>query len=101
MYIQREDPRSCPPTHPSTYTEFCIHSFVTSHFQDLVAKRIAPDAGNECGRNTDLGQMRRHIERRAARVFARRQAIPQDFAKSVKLSRHDLGAATQSRPVRK
>ena len=76
MFIQRDDHRACRQTDPSTRNEFCIHSFVTSHFQDLVAKRIAPDAGNECGRNTDLGQMRRHIERRAARVFARRQAIP-------------------------
>ena len=69
MFIQRDEHRACRQTDSSACDELCIHPFVTGHFQDFVAKRIAPDAGNECGRNTDLGQMRRHIERRAARVF--------------------------------
>ena len=35
-------------------------------------QRIAPDTRNEGGRDTDLGQMRGHVERRTARMFTRR-----------------------------
>jgi len=101
MFVQGDENGAGRQTDASARDEFDIHPFVTGHFQNLIAKRIAPNAGNECGKNTNLGQMRGHIEWRTARVFTRRQAIPQDLAKCVKLSGHDLAPETQLRPVRK
>ena len=101
MFIQGDEHGAGRQTDASARDEFDIHPFVTGHFENLVPERIAPNAGNERGRNTDLRQMRGHIEWRTARVFTRRQAIPQDLAEGVKLSGHDLAAETQSRPVRK
>ena len=94
MFIQRDEHGAGRQTDPSARDEFDIHPFVTGHFQNLVAERVAPDARNERGRNTDLRQMRGYVEWRTARVFTRRQAIPQDLAEGVKLSWHDLRAET-------
>ena len=101
MFVQGDEHGAGRQTDASAGDEFDIHPFVTGHFQNLVPEWIAPNAGNECGRNTNLRQMRGHVERRTARVFTRREAIPQNLAKGVKLSRHDLAAEMQLRPVRK
>ena len=101
MVIQGDEHGACRQANASARDEFDIHPLVTGHFQDLVPERVATDARYERRRNTDLRQMRGHVEWRAARVFTRRQAIPQDLAEGVKLSRHDLAAQLQPRPVRK
>src|SRR6202011_3345610 len=101
MFIERDDHCARRQTDASTRNELDVHPFVTGHFQDLVAEWVAPDARNERRRDTDLRQMRGDVERRTARVFTRRQAVPQDLAESVKLSGHDLAAETKPRQVRK
>src|SRR5467141_1433703 len=101
MFVQRDKHGAGRQTDASARDELNIHPFVTGHFQNLVPKRIAPNAGNECGRNTNLRQMRSHIEWRTARVVTRRKAIPEALAKGVKVSGHDLAPETQSRSVRK
>jgi hypothetical protein len=44
LFIERDNYRACRQTDASTRNKLDVHPFVSGHFEDLVAERVAPDA---------------------------------------------------------